>query len=52
MQIDCFWIKYLDESNNILKVDTADLSFGCAQNLWNSSSNWAVQDTHQAGVAP
>ena len=39
-----FCIKYLDENNNILGVDTADLTFGCVQNLGNSSSNWAVQD--------
>ena len=29
----CFCMKYLDENNNILGVDTADLTFGCVQTL-------------------
>ena len=38
-------IKYLDENNNILGVDTSELTIGDVQNLGNSSSNWAVQTT-------
>ena len=35
----CFYIKYLDENNNILGVDTSELTIGGVQNLGNSSSN-------------
>ena len=39
-----FCIKYLDENNNILEVDTSELTVGGVQTPGNSSSNWAVQE--------
>ena len=39
-------IKYLNENNNILGVDTSKLTIGGVQNFRNSSSNSAVQITH------
>ena len=34
-----FSIKYLDENNNILEMDTSELTIGGVENLGNSSSN-------------
>ena len=42
MKTVIFWsicIKYLDEDNNILGVDTSELTIGGVQNLGNASPN-------------